>query len=102
MAKRKQYDHSAYLENVATVKVLRKTIVTAAKTLKNYEFDTIAFRGMSGALPAIPLALRLKKEFIFVRKDFEIGTGSHSYRQVEGHKTVEPVPISKSLRTNIN
>ncbi len=89
MAKRKQYDHSIYLETVATVKALRKTIVTAAKTLKNYEFDTIAFRGMSGALPAIPLALRLKKEFIFVRKDFEVGTGSHSYRQVEGHKTVE-------------
>ena len=97
MAKRKQYDHSIYLETVATVKALRKTIVTAAKTLKNYEFDTIAFRGMSGALPAIPLALRLKKEFIFVRKDFEVGTGSHSYRQVEGHKTVERYVIIDDL-----
>jgi hypothetical protein len=64
MAKRKQYDHSAYLDKVATVSNLRKTITIAAKTLKKYEFDTIAFRGMSGALPAIPLALRLKKEIV--------------------------------------
>jgi len=97
MAKRKQYDHSAYLDKVATVSNLRKTITIAAKTLKKYKFDTIAFRGMSGALPAIPLALRLKKEFIFVRKDFEVGTGSHSYRQVEGHKSVKRYVIIDDL-----
>ena|ERR1039458_1082582 len=98
MAKRKQYDHSVYLEKVAVVKELRKTISKAAKTLKQYDFDTIAFRGMSGALPAIPLALRLKKELIFVRKDFEIkDDNSHSRRQVEGHKTVERYAIVDDL-----
>ena len=52
---------------------------------------------MSGALPAIPLALRLKKEFIFVRKDFDVNTGSHSYRQVEGHKSVKRYVIIDDL-----
>jgi adenine/guanine phosphoribosyltransferase-like PRPP-binding protein len=44
-------------------------------------FDAIAFRGMSGAMVAPAVAIKLGKPFILVRKR---GDGSHSEHQVEG------------------
>lgn len=45
------------------------------------EFDSIAFTGMSGALVAPTVALRLKKNPVIVRKQCD---GSHSGRMIEG------------------
>ena len=53
----------------------------AASILANYEFDTIALRGMSGALMAPILSIILGKPFTMVRKE---GEGSHSSLPIEG------------------
>lgn len=49
------------------------------------QFDSIAFRGMSGAVIAGALAVRLKKPLILVRKPYDV---THSCFQVEGNKAV--------------
>jgi adenine/guanine phosphoribosyltransferase-like PRPP-binding protein len=61
---------------------LKETLRIAAKTLRKYEFDAIAFTGMSGALLAPTLALRLEKNLLMVRKPGD----SHSGMRVEGDK----------------
>ena len=54
------------------------------RTLKEFEdFDTIAFSGNSGALMSFPLAHRLNKEIIIIRKPRETDS-SHSYVTIEG------------------
>lgn len=58
------------------VKLLRKSAV---------EFDAIAFRGMSGALIAPPVADLLGKHLIMVRKP---GDQRHSSRLVEGEDAI--------------
>jgi orotate phosphoribosyltransferase len=52
----------------------------AALALYAHTFDAIAFRGMSGALAAAPLALKLNKHLICVRK----GESTHADYDVEG------------------
>jgi adenine/guanine phosphoribosyltransferase-like PRPP-binding protein len=46
-------------------------------------FDTIAFRGMSGAFLGPALALRLKKQMILCRKPDD---DSHSFIETEGYR----------------
>ena len=76
------YQHADYLKNAiptqnrkaAVARVLR----AIRKEIKNgLVFDSIAFSGMSGALVAPIVALRLNKETILIRKN---GDGSHSNR----------------------
>lgn len=57
---------------------LRQVVNTAARTLKPHvdEFDTIAVTGVSGAAVGFPLALKLKKSVVFVRKNSD--TDHHS------------------------
>jgi adenine/guanine phosphoribosyltransferase-like PRPP-binding protein len=74
------YSHMSYLEKSIRTANLRITIRELAAALKGHQFDAIAFRGMSGALVAPSLALRLNKTLLMVRKDKE----THSYYQVEG------------------
>jgi adenine/guanine phosphoribosyltransferase-like PRPP-binding protein len=57
--------------------VVRKCIAL----LKTKEFDTIAFRGLSGALIAPIVAMRMGKSLMAVRK----GEQCHSHHQVEGN-----------------
>lgn len=82
-----EYSHGGYIRPVFETDVLRKNVAKAVKILKRYEFDSIAFRGMSGALIAPILALRLNKTLIMVRKEND---GSHfnlySGSLVEGDK----------------
>lgn len=71
-----------YLDCALRPDELRNNIEQAAHDLKKqgYKFDAIAFRGMSGALLAAPLALALDKTMILVRK----GEDSHSMYKIEG------------------
>jgi len=54
----------------------------AVKYLKGVKFDTIVFRGFSGAIVGPAVALRLGKSWALVRK---VGDSSHSLRAVEGY-----------------
>ena len=73
-------------------KQLQERIDLAVSAIQLYEathettVEAIAFRGMSGALIASPVAVRLQKSLILVRKPND---GSHSSYKVESCK-VEP------------
>lgn len=83
------YYHARYMEKAIIPSKLRLKIREAVKFLRAHpeiEFDAIAFRGVSGLLYGPPIALRLKKEMLLVRKPDD---GSHSMREkrfVEGWK----------------
>jgi adenine/guanine phosphoribosyltransferase-like PRPP-binding protein len=83
-----EYDHAGYLNYLLPTAELRKSVRLAKKELKKYEFDAIAFRGMSGALIAPTLALALNKTLIMVRKPDKEGK-THSYRDVEGDRAAK-------------
>lgn len=51
------YDHVYYLSNAIRTNRLRERVKEVAAKLSEYQFDAIAFRGMSGTLFAGPLAL---------------------------------------------
>lgn len=61
---------------------LSQRLELAERALRTHEFDTLAFRGMSGAFIGPALAAKLKKEMILVRKN----DGSHSPYVTEGYK----------------
>jgi orotate phosphoribosyltransferase len=73
---------SSWLESAVSRKGIAQIVRAAVKALKGIDFDTIAFRGMSGALIAPIVAHKLKKEICVVRKPND---GSHSYYQFEGY-----------------
>lgn len=77
---------SGHLDEFLHVSSLRQQAILAQQVLEDYEFDTIAFRGMSGALIAPILALNLQKELILVRKPAD---DSHSWFKVEGNKDAQ-------------
>jgi adenine/guanine phosphoribosyltransferase-like PRPP-binding protein len=54
--------------------------------LRDLRFDAVAFRGMSGALIGPPVAVRMNKSMIMVRKDND---RSHSSHLVEGDRSVK-------------
>jgi len=58
----------------------QETVQICVNILKHYEFDAIAFRGLSGALFAPTVAMLMDKSLLAVRKDEQ----SHSFRMVEG------------------
>jgi adenine/guanine phosphoribosyltransferase-like PRPP-binding protein len=62
-----------------------KCIDLACRALSGYDFDAIAFSGMSGALIGPPVALKLGKSMILVRKDSD---DTHSDYKVEGDCSV--------------
>ena len=62
-------------------KTREKYISQVVQALKNVEFDSIAFSGVSGALVAPIVAQKLGKGLILVRK----GERNHSAYSVEGH-----------------
>lgn len=73
---------SEYLDDYLCSKNLNKIIKKVKKSINSkLVFDSIAFRGMSGALLAPTLAIRLNKQLIMVRKKTE----THSGLIVEGN-----------------
>lgn len=66
--------------------LLKKEIALAVKSVKSLTFRSIAFRGVSGALVAPIVAVRLKKGLIVVRKR----ESQHSTYLVEGHRLIGP------------
>ena len=80
-----QYDNidaATHIRPFIELKELSNKIKLAVKALKRFEYDALAFRGMSGALIAAAVALRVKKPLIMVRKPNDT---SHSSKRVEGY-----------------
>ena len=68
----------------------------AVRRLKTVKFDTIVFRGFSGAIVGPVVALRLRKPWALVRKP---GDSSHSDRYVEGDVSGDYVIIDDFVST---
>ena len=75
---------ASHIDFAIDTRYLYWSIEAAVHVLKHYEFDALAFRGMSGALIAPSVALRLNKSMILVRKEND---DSHSGMCAEGDKT---------------
>lgn len=80
---------SEYLKEALTPKSTKKLVKAAVTLLKQYDFDAIAFRGISGALIAPLLAYKLNKSLLVIRKPKETGDASHSAMRVEGDQRVQ-------------
>lgn len=81
------YAGSMYLSKLTRTKSLRERISLAVQALEPWGdwYDAIAFCGMSGALIAPAVAVRLNKEMIMVRKSRKDADGlSHSLHIIEG------------------
>jgi adenine/guanine phosphoribosyltransferase-like PRPP-binding protein len=87
-----EYEHSDYLYSCLRLEEYQLRLPKAKAILKKYKFDAIAFRGMSGALVAAPLALAIKKTLIMVRKP-EDEKARHSTRAVEGDRGAQSFVI---------
>jgi hypothetical protein len=74
---------TAYLHNAIDKKLLVPTVNNLLRLIRKskVQFDTIVFRGMSGALIAPIIAYKLDKEVIIIRK----GEDAHSCRKAEGY-----------------
>ena len=81
-----QYIISPYMANLLVPTQLRKIITRAIRKLPNIRFDSIAFRGMSGAIIAPFIAAKLNKQLIMVRKN---DNSAHSICRVEGYSKVK-------------
>lgn len=80
------YVRSDYLHTALSPGYVQKFLKSVVPFTKKYQFDAIAFRGMSGALLAPILALKTKKSLIMVRKPKgrDEASGDHSWYRVEG------------------
>lgn len=74
---------SSYLDKFVDPKLLARSIDYAVRVLRHWDFDSIAFTGVSGALIGPSIAMRMGKTFIVVRKRTEQGI-THTARIVEG------------------
>jgi adenine/guanine phosphoribosyltransferase-like PRPP-binding protein len=69
---------------------LAEKVRLSVEALKNHKFDTIAFSGMSGAILAPAVALKMNKALALVRK---MADSSHSKSRVEGNCAVNKYVI---------
>jgi adenine/guanine phosphoribosyltransferase-like PRPP-binding protein len=81
-----EFSHADWLGCALDPKRLRQNIKIAVKSLKKqgFKFEAFAFRGMSGAMLAAPLAMVMGKTLIMVRKE-----PSHSLFTVEGDRAAK-------------
>lgn len=84
------YKHGGYFGAFMEIERLPKAVAAAVLALKGWKFDAIAFRGMSGTFISVPVALRMKKRMILVRKNI---TDNHSAMWVEGYKEAKTYVI---------
>lgn len=76
---------SQHMREFLDRKMLPAHIDYAIETLKRKRFDSLAFRGFSGAIIAPPVAVALNKQLLLVRKSTE---DTHSDFLVEGNPSV--------------
>ena len=69
-----------YTKNFLNNDNLKTAVKEACQFLKKVDFSHIAFRGMSGAVFATPVAMKLNKKLILVRKHED---ESHATRMVD-------------------
>lgn len=70
MSKHKtNFTHAGYHKVSMRPDRLKKLRPVIRKILSRYEFEAIAFRGLSGALLAMPIAIALDKSLLMVRKE---------------------------------
>lgn len=72
-----------YIRRVLRHDSVAKLLPLCVRVLKTFEFDAIAFRGVSGALLGAPLSYLTGKPMIVVRKPSE---SSHAVLTVEGDR----------------
>jgi len=89
--------HSNYLTGALTPKQVRKFVRAAVPLLKKYDFQAIAFRGMSGALIAPLLAYKCNKTLVMVRKPKLHFDEHHSPLQIEGDNAMQRYIIVDDL-----
>lgn len=75
------YVDTSYLHCMLDPREFQRRVPIAKQVLAKHDYDSFAFRGMSGALLAAPLANMLDKTMIAVRKP---GVDCHTSRAVEG------------------
>lgn len=75
-----QYVHADYLGYLIPTDKLRETVRAMSEALKPYDFDALAFTGVSGMLIGPPIAMALDKSMLVVRKE----RSGHSSLIVEG------------------
>jgi adenine/guanine phosphoribosyltransferase-like PRPP-binding protein len=68
----------------------------AVNCLKDIDFETLVFRGFSGAVVGPAVALQLKKTWVLVRKP---GDSAHSCRRMEGGVTGRYVVLDDFIDT---
>jgi len=78
-----EYKHCGYMSQALRRKEIDQSVEICLAVLEKKQFDTIAFRGMSGALIAPIVAHWLQKEVIMIRKKTTELT--HSNHLVEGY-----------------
>lgn len=93
MSHEPSYKHDYYLDVAIQTKEYKRAKPKAMKILRKHEFESIAFRGMSGALLAVPLIHSLRKTMLMCRKPEDT---THSYDgktqrtgRVEGDRAVK-------------
>jgi orotate phosphoribosyltransferase len=87
---------TSYLQSALCVEKLERTVDAVVEKLLPHadKFDGIAFRGMSGALVAPMVAVKMKKKMLMVRKPDE---KNHSYMTVEGDFSTQKYIIVDDL-----
>ncbi len=71
-----------YNINLGVPSELRLIVRDAVEALQHIEFDTLVFRGFSGALVGPTVAHAMGKPFALIRKP---GDSTHSDNSIEGH-----------------
>lgn len=84
-----KYDENlcaSHVRNLIDPRIVKALIPASVKILAKYEYDALAFRGMSGCLYAAPLAYKLGKPTIMVRKIDQL---SHAGSLTEGPRNAK-------------
>jgi adenine/guanine phosphoribosyltransferase-like PRPP-binding protein len=80
------HEAAQWLQDAVTKDGVTEIVKAATRALKDVEFDTIVFRGMSGALIAPIVAHKMGKEIVMLRKKDE---QTHSIFGYEGYLDVQ-------------
>ncbi len=74
---------AGHLNHLIPPERLQQTVKLALAVLNTYEYDTLAFSGLSGLILGPILCYLTSKEMIAVRKEND---NTHSFQSVEGYK----------------